>query len=74
MSLSEIQQRIVTEEARTGREGATRLIAVSKVQPNARVQAVLDEGHRVFGENKVRWMRSHRCISPCWQRWPSATT
>jgi len=54
MSLSEIQQRIVTEEARTGREGATRLIAVSKVQPNARVQAVLDEGHRVFGENKVQ--------------------
>jgi len=54
MSLSEIQQRIATEEARTGRDGATRLIAVSKVQPNARVEAVLDEGHRVFGENKVQ--------------------
>jgi pyridoxal phosphate enzyme (YggS family) len=30
------------------------LIAVSKVQPNDRVLAVLDEGHRVFGENRVQ--------------------
>ena len=30
------------------------LIAVSKVQPNARVAAILDQGHRIFGENKVQ--------------------
>jgi pyridoxal phosphate enzyme (YggS family) len=30
------------------------LIAVSKVQPNARVQAVLEQGHRCFGENRVQ--------------------
>ena len=30
------------------------LIAVSKVQPNERVDAVLAEGHRVFGENRVQ--------------------
>ena len=30
------------------------LIAVSKVQPNARVAQILDQGHRVFGENKVQ--------------------
>ena len=30
------------------------LIAVSKVQPNDRVRAILDQGHRVFGENKVQ--------------------
>ena len=30
------------------------LIAVSKVQPAPRVQAVLDQGHRVFGENYVQ--------------------
>ena len=30
------------------------LIAVSKVQPNERVAAVLDQGHRVFGENRVQ--------------------
>jgi pyridoxal phosphate enzyme (YggS family) len=30
------------------------LIAVSKVQPDARVRAVLEEGHRSFGENRVQ--------------------
>lgn len=30
------------------------LVAVSKVQPLDRVIAVLDEGHRVFGENRVQ--------------------
>ena len=55
MSLSEIIDRIHTEEKRVGREvGSTRLIAVSKVQPNERIEAVLNEGHRLFGENKVQ--------------------
>lgn len=31
-----------------------KLIAVSKVQPLERVEAVLTEGHRVFGENRVQ--------------------
>ncbi|MCG6885236.1 MAG: YggS family pyridoxal phosphate-dependent enzyme, partial [Silicimonas sp.] len=30
------------------------LIAVSKVQPLDRVEAVLNQGHRVFGENRVQ--------------------
>lgn len=55
MALSDILQKIRDEEARVGREvGSTRLIAVSKVQPLERVVAVLDEGHRLFGENKVQ--------------------
>jgi len=55
MSLSEIQNRIHAEERRVGREvGSTRLIAVSKVQPNERVAEVLAQGHRLFGENKVQ--------------------
>ncbi len=55
MSLSEIIDRIHAEEKRVGREvGSTRLIAVSKVQPNERVEAVLNQGHRLFGENKVQ--------------------
>ncbi|MDC0737921.1 YggS family pyridoxal phosphate-dependent enzyme [Cognatishimia sp. SS12] len=55
MSLAEIQARIYKAEAKAGRpEGATQLIAVSKVQPNDRVDAVLAEGHRLFGENKVQ--------------------
>lgn len=55
MALSDILQKIRDEEARIGREpGSTRLIAVSKVQPLDRVVAVLEEGHRLFGENKVQ--------------------
>ena len=55
MSLSEIVKAIHAEEARVGREvGSTKLIAVSKVQPLARVEEVLEQGHRVFGENKVQ--------------------
>jgi len=55
MGLSEIRSRIEAEEKRAGRDiGSTRLIAVSKVQPLARVEAVLEEGHRLFGENKVQ--------------------
>ncbi|MGV6811476.1 MAG: YggS family pyridoxal phosphate-dependent enzyme [Brevirhabdus sp.] len=55
MGLSEIRARIEREEKRAGRSvGATRLIAVSKVQPLERVEAVLQEGHRLFGENKVQ--------------------
>ncbi len=33
---------------------AVNLIAVSKLQPNERVRAVLAEGHRLFGENWVQ--------------------
>lgn len=55
MALSDIQTRITKEEARMGRApGSTQLIAVSKVQPLERVVSVLEQGHRVFGENKVQ--------------------
>ena len=33
---------------------SVKLIAVSKVQPNEKVEAVLKEGHRCFGENRVQ--------------------
>ncbi len=55
MGLKDIQDRIAKAEADSGRvAGSTTLIAVSKVQPNARVEAVLQQGQRVFGENKVQ--------------------
>jgi pyridoxal phosphate enzyme (YggS family) len=55
MSLTEIQTRINRAETKAGRPtGEVTLIAVSKVQPNERVAAILDSGHRVFGENKVQ--------------------
>ncbi len=72
MSLSEIRSRLVAalEAAGRGPDDAT-LIAVSKVQPRERVEAVLEEGHRVFGENRVqeaqgRWpdlLQRHERIS-----------
>lgn len=55
MSLTDISNRISAAEARAGRpKGDVRLIAVSKVQPNDRVRAVLEQGHRLFGENRVQ--------------------
>ena len=55
MSLSEIKTRILKAEELAGRPvGSTQLIAVSKVQPNERVHAVLEQGHGLFGENKVQ--------------------
>ena len=55
MSLPEITQRLRAAEITCGRAAhSVQLIAVSKVQPDARVRAVLDAGHRVFGENYVQ--------------------
>ena len=55
MPLTDISDRISAAEARAGRpSGSVRLIAVSKVQPNERVEAVLQAGHRCFGENRVQ--------------------
>ena len=55
MSLDEIKSRIAKAEKEAGRApGSVKLIAVSKVQPLERVEAVLEQGHRVFGENRVQ--------------------
>ncbi|MBV6637553.1 MAG: YggS family pyridoxal phosphate-dependent enzyme, partial [Mameliella sp.] len=55
MGLSEIQDRIAKACTEAGRDTSeVQLIAVSKVQPLDRVEAVLEEGHRLFGENRVQ--------------------
>ncbi|MGV6804394.1 MAG: YggS family pyridoxal phosphate-dependent enzyme [Ruegeria sp.] len=55
MSLQDIKARILKAEAAAGRvEDSVQLIAVSKVQPNDRIEAVLEQGHRCFGENRVQ--------------------
>ena len=55
MALADIQARIIAAETAAGRPiGSTQLIAVSKVQPNGLVSAVLQQGHRLFGENRVQ--------------------
>ena len=59
MSLSEIKNRVrQTEEQFSKTIGGTKIIAVSKVQPNERVKAVLESGHRVFGENRIQEAQS----------------
>jgi PLP dependent protein len=55
MSLSAIQTRIAAATHAAGRaEDSVQLIAVSKVQPDDRLLAVLNAGHRLFGENYVQ--------------------
>ena len=59
MSLSEIKNRVRhIEEQLSKTIGGTKIIAVSKVQPNERVKAVLESGHRVFGENRIQEAQS----------------
>ena len=55
MSLPDILARIAAAEAKAGRPpGSVKLVAVSKVQPPERVEAVLAAGQRLFGENRVQ--------------------
>lgn len=55
MSLEDIHTRISATAEKHGRDVSDiTLIAVSKVQPEERVAQVLEQGHRVFGENRVQ--------------------
>jgi len=55
MSLAAITDRITAACQRAGRKpDDVTLIAVSKEQPVSRIRAVLDAGHRCFGENRVQ--------------------
>jgi len=55
MSLNSIKSLVHSQEDKLGiTEGSTRIIAVSKLQPNERVELVLKSGHRIFGENRVQ--------------------
>lgn len=62
-NLSEIENRILKACQKAGRDDRPELVAVSKRQPDERIEAALHTGVRVFGENRVqeaqeRW--SHR--------------
>jgi len=55
MSLTEITTRVrAAEHAANRPAGSVKLIAVSKVQPLDRVIEALDQGQRLFGENRVQ--------------------
>ena len=59
MSLAEIKKLINKAEVNSSVPiGRVKLIAVSKVQPNSRIESVLDQGHRVFGENRIQEAQS----------------
>ncbi|WP_366653844.1 YggS family pyridoxal phosphate-dependent enzyme [Fodinicurvata sp. EGI_FJ10296] len=54
-NLAALNARIAAAAAESGRPAeAVTLVAVSKVQPDARIDAALAAGHRVFGENRVQ--------------------
>jgi pyridoxal phosphate enzyme (YggS family) len=55
MSLNSIKSLVSSHESKLGApKGSTSIIAVSKLQPNERVELVLKSGHRIFGENRVQ--------------------
>jgi len=55
MSLSDVSNLVRQAEAHAGQASrSVTIIAVSKLQPLERVEAVLAQGHRVFGENRVQ--------------------
>ena len=59
MSLADIKKLINKAEVNSSIPiGRVKLIAVSKVQPNSRIESVLDQGHRVFGENRIQEAQS----------------
>jgi len=65
--LADIRARLAAALAAAGRPaGDVTLIAVSKRQPPERVEAVLTEGHRVFGENYVQEAQAK------WPAWRAA--
>lgn len=71
MSLAEINARIDAACAAHGRARAeVTLIAVSKVQPLDRVEAVLAAGHRIFGENYVQETQTK--WPSWWEKYPEA--
>jgi pyridoxal phosphate enzyme (YggS family) len=55
VGLEDIQNKVRSACEKAGRASdEVCLIAVSKLQPIERVEAVLSQGHRVFGENRVQ--------------------
>lgn len=55
MPLSQVIELSNQSEKSVNRKvNSVKVIAVSKVQPNEKVEAVLKQGHRCFGENRVQ--------------------
>ena len=57
-NLTVVMQQVETACTRSARPTPPRLVAVSKRQPDDRIAAALQAGHRIFGENRVQ--EAHR--------------
>ena len=72
---ADVLARIAAAAKSVGREASSvELVAVSKVQPEERIAAMLATGQRVFGENRVqeaqsRWQARRQARSVCPLRW-----
>jgi len=54
-ALDDIKARVAAALVAANRPAnSVKLLAVSKVQPRERVAAVLEQGHRIYGENRVQ--------------------
>ena len=67
-NLAGVSAQVETACNRADRDVHPRLVAVSKRQPDERIAAVLQAGHRVFGENRVleaeqRWQERRQAPS-----------
>jgi hypothetical protein len=59
-NLADVRERIAAAARLAGRTAAEiTLIAVSKQQPDARIDAAIAAGQRVFGENRVQEAQAH---------------
>ena len=59
-NLQTIQNQIAKVAQEYGRDAkSVNLVAVSKKQPDERLQEALDAGHRLFGENRVQEAQAH---------------
>lgn len=58
-ALGDIEARIAAACTAANRpRESVKLLAVSKVQPKERIEAVLSQGHRIYGENRVQEAQS----------------
>lgn len=53
-NLAAVQARITVTAKSAGRSDTVTIVAVSKTQPSAAIEAALRAGHSVFGENRVQ--------------------
>lgn len=59
-NLSAVQERITTAARLSSRDPSSiHLVAVSKTQPEEKIEEALAAGHRLFGENRVQEAQKH---------------